>query len=82
MKAPTTAANPAPIMKPPPVRREGPMEVATVQPVKKPGFKGPPEGITIPPWKPAANPVPSASPAAVKTPFKGPPKGHPDYREE
>eukprot|EP00971_Amphidinium_carterae_P019093 375777-Amphidinium_carterae.1 len=48
--------------------------------VQRPGFKGPPEGIVVPPWQPANPVVTSSSPAGVKTPFKGPPKNHPDYK--
>eukprot|EP00971_Amphidinium_carterae_P212839 4224276-Amphidinium_carterae.1 len=69
------------------------MELAKVQPTQKqgfkpppanvprPGYKPPPEGIVVPPWQPANPVMPSSSPAGVKTPFKGPPKGHPDYQE-
>eukprot|EP00971_Amphidinium_carterae_P253635 5035476-Amphidinium_carterae.1 len=68
-------------MKPPPTPCAGVTEMVRAQPPKRPGFKPPPQGIPVPPWKPAATPVPTSSPAGVKTPFKGPPKGHPDYQE-
>eukprot|EP00971_Amphidinium_carterae_P246406 4893908-Amphidinium_carterae.1 len=88
MKAPAKPSNPAPVMKPPPNRPEGPMEMVRVQPTHRPGYKPPPAGykpppagVPVPPWNPAATPAPSSSPAGVKTPFKGPPVGHPDYQE-
>eukprot|EP00971_Amphidinium_carterae_P225910 4480423-Amphidinium_carterae.1 len=85
MKAPTKPANPpAPIMKPPPTKAPEVTvtEMVRAQPSKKLGYKPPPEGIPLPPpWAKPANPVPSASPAGVKAAFKGPPVGHPNYKE-
>eukprot|EP00971_Amphidinium_carterae_P104505 2069488-Amphidinium_carterae.1 len=45
-------------------------------------FKPPPPGVKAP-WERVTliTPVPSTAPGGVKTPFKGPPKNHPDYKE-
>eukprot|EP00971_Amphidinium_carterae_P250622 4975396-Amphidinium_carterae.1 len=98
MKAPAKPSTPSyPKMKPPPtkapevtvtdmVKAQPTQRPGTKPPpanVVRPGFKGPPAGIAMPPpWAPAANPVPSSSPAGVKANFKGPPEGHPDYEKE
>eukprot|EP00971_Amphidinium_carterae_P316700 6295336-Amphidinium_carterae.1 len=79
MRAPSNPSPPA--MKPPPTKAPEVTVTDVVkapQPTHRPGYKPPPASVPSPQ---RITPIPSSSPAGVKTPFKGQPKGHPDYKE-